>query len=303
MLYNLKREVARTLFNWQVRGIFKTPPVQVIDAPLRIVSLLGQPTPEISMYLLAMKGLYRHLGRGRITIITDKKTVAMHGEMLRHHLPGITFEMIDEIDTGSCQKGGCWERLAYIIRRTQEEYVIQMDSDTLPVGNDLSEVADCIEHNISFTYADNHWRIESMAKIAENASAEDSKYVGDVLERKFATWPNAQQMKFVKGSAGFSGFARGQFDLAKLEYFHTEMKKSLGNRWREWGTEQSASNFLIANAPGAVTLPYPAYQTGPLPTHDPRTKFIHFIGSNRYRGNVFAKSGRRMISELMLPQV
>ena len=127
----------------------------VVDAPWRLVCLLGQPEPAIEMYILSMKAFYRHLRRGRITIITDKATMARHGAVLGHHFPGITFVMLDEIDTGSCQRGGCWERLVYIIRSTREEYVIQMDSDTLALGGDIGEVASCLERNVSFTYADN----------------------------------------------------------------------------------------------------------------------------------------------------
>lgn len=298
MFYELKKHSARAWFGWQIRGILETPPMPVVDAPLRIVTLLGKPDPDILMYILAMKAFYRQIGRGRITIITDPETVAKHGATLRRHFPGIAFEMLDDIDPASCQKGGCWERLVYIMRRTSEEYVIQMDADTLTVGRDIAEVAACLERNISFTYADNSWRIKPMAEIAEEAKAIGSNHVGDVLERKFADWPDAGRVKYVKGSAGFSGFARGQFNLGDVEAFHAQMKQSLGDRWREWGTEQSASNYMIANAPGAVTLPFPEYHTGPRPEQDSRTKFIHFIGSNRYRDNVFAGHGRRIIAEL-----
>ena len=101
MFYELKKQSARAWFNWQIRGILKTPPMPAVDAPWRIVSLLGKPTPDILMYILSMKALYRHLRRGRITLITDKETVTRHGAVLRHHFPGITFEMLDEIDPGS----------------------------------------------------------------------------------------------------------------------------------------------------------------------------------------------------------
>lgn len=299
MFYNLKKKIARERFEWQIRGIRKTPPIPVIDAPWSIVSLLGKPQPDILMYILAMKSFYRKLGKGKIIVITDRDTLNRARRALEPHFPGIRFEIIEDIDTGNCQRGGTWERLVYLIRRSQEEYVIQMDSDTLVTGTDIQEVIGCVRQNISFTYADNNWSIKTLREIAEEAKAVDSNYIGDVLERGFGNWPDAGTLKYVKGSSGFSGFAKGQFSISDLEAFHEQMKRSLGTRWREWGTEQSASNFMIANSSNAVTLSYPEYATGPLPRHPESGKFIHFIGSNRFRDHYFARQGQRIIRELL----
>jgi hypothetical protein len=298
MFYNLKKIAAQKSFNWQIRDIRKTPPVPVIDAPWSIVSLLGKPNAEIPMYMLSMKSFYRRIGKGKIILITDDETLTKHRQQLEHHFPGIRFEMLDEIDPGSCQRGGTWERLVYLIRRSQEEYVIQLDSDTLVTGDNIHEVTECVRRNISFTYADNHWPIKTMAAIAEEAKAETSNYIGDVLERRFTDWPDADTARYVRGSSGFSGFAKNAFSMKALEDFHEQMKRSLGSRWREWGTEQSGSNFMIANAPGAMTLPFPDYTTFPLHDDWKKAKFFHFIGSNRFRDNYFADQGKRIIEEL-----
>jgi hypothetical protein len=299
MFYNLKKQIGRAWFNWQIRGIRKTPPMPIVDAPLSIVSLLGKPSPDILMYILSMKSFYRQIGKGKIILITDQETLGKHQKVLEHHFPGIRFEMLDDIDPSPCQRGGTWERLVYIVRRSAKEYVIQLDSDTLVTGGNIHEVVDCVNRNISFTYADNSWSIKKLSKIAEEAKINNWNYIGDVLERSFSEWPEAETLNYVRGSSGFSGFAKNGFSVGALEDFHERMKQSLGPRWREWGTEQSASNFMIANAPGAVTLPFPEYQTGPLPTQDPRTKFVHFIGSNRFRDNYFADQGKRIIKELL----
>ena len=206
--------------------------------------------------------------------------------------------MLEEIDPGNCQRGGCWERLIYLVRRSEREYVIQMDADTLCVGSDVDEVFQCISRNVSFSYADNHWQIKSLAEISDEARSDRSNYIGDVLERKFDEWPDKHVLKYVRGSAGFSGFAKGKFALSHLERFHELMKTSLGDRWSEWGTEQSGSNFMIANSSGATILPFPDYATFPLPDRFERAKFFHFIGSNRFRYNYFANQGRRVIKEL-----
>ena len=298
MFYNLKKRAARERFNWQIRSIRETPPMPVIDAPWSIVSLLGRPNPDIFMFILSMKSFYRRLGKGKIIIITDPETLTKHQRTLERHFPGIAFEMTCNIDPAPCQRGGCWERLVYLIRRSQEEYVIQMDSDTLVVGDDTKEVIQCIHRNLSFTYADNGWSIKTMAAISREAKAKNSNYVGDVLEARFSDWPDADRLNYVRGSAGFSGFAKGTFAISDLEAFHQQMAKSLGPRWQEWGTEQSASNYMIANAPGTVILPFPDYATFPLPGHWEQAKFFHFIGSNRFRDDYFASQGNRIIQEL-----
>ncbi len=170
-----------------------------------------QPQPQLLMYILSMKSFYRKLGRGKIVVITDRKTLPRIQPVLNRHFPGIEFAMLEEIDPGKCQRGGCWERLVYLVRRSEREYVIQMDADTLCVGSDVREVMECISRNISFTYADNHWSIKSLAEISDEARSDRSNYIGDVLERKFGEWPDKHVLKYVRGSAGFSGFAKGKF--------------------------------------------------------------------------------------------
>ena len=302
MFYTLKKKSSQASFNWQIRNICKTLPMPVVRAPWSVVTLLGKPNPDILMFILSMKSFYRRLGSGKVIVITDQETLAKHRSLLEHHFPAIQFETLGDIDPAPCQRGGCWERLVYLIRRTEEEYVIQMDSDTLVVGNDIGSVMDCINRNISFTYADNGWSIKTMAESSREAQAKNSNYVGDVLEAKFCEWPGAETLKYVRGSAGFSGFAKKNFSVSALENFHEQMKLLLGARWKEWGTEQSASNYMIANAPDAVTLPFPDYATFPLPDHWERAKFFHFIGSNRFRDNYFADQGKRIIQELLAQQ-
>ena len=53
----------------------RTRPMPVIDAPWSIVSLIVEPQPQLLMYILSMKSFYRKLGRGKIVVITDRKTL------------------------------------------------------------------------------------------------------------------------------------------------------------------------------------------------------------------------------------
>ncbi len=297
MFFNLRKKIARAKFDRQIKDIVDTPPVPVVDAAWTVVSMVAK--SDVLMYLLSMKAFYRKLGAGKLVAVIDRDTPDSATALLSRHFPGIQFVILEDIDAGRCQRGGTWERLVYVVRRSAEEFVIQVDCDTLVIGADIAEIHRCVAQNIPFAYADNDWSIMSLREIAADAQTISSPYIGIFLERCFATWPQADQWKYVRASSGLAGFARGGASLDLLEQFHDQMKASLGTRWREWGTEQSGSNFVIANSPGAITLPFPEYATYPLEHGNERTKFFHFIGSNRFRGDYFAQQGRRLIQEMM----
>ncbi len=79
------------------------------------------------------------------------------------------------------------------------------------------------------------------------------------------------------------------------------MQLLLPERWHEWGSEQCGSNFAVANSPGAVALPYPAYGAfGPRLQRD-RCKCFHFIGTYRFVDGYFASRAREIIPRLATP--
>jgi hypothetical protein len=76
------------------------------------------------------------------------------------------------------------------------------------------------------------------------------------------------------------------------------MQAELGKRWEEWGTEQVASNFLVASSPGGFVLPWPKYCCFYDNEDVARSALIHFIGTWRFRGGVYARLGQRVAAEL-----
>jgi hypothetical protein len=173
---------------------------------------------------------------------------------------------------------------------------MQLDADTLTFG-DIPEVIHCAENNIAFTISKD-MPIAPMPAIVENARAVKSDYIGIAAERLFDRYPGAENLKYVRASSGFAGLARGGIAKKEIEKFHIEGEKLLGSRWTEWGTEQSASNFAVANTPGAIVLPYPKYAN-----FDPKAKsssavFLHFIGSHRYLEDYFATLAKGVIAKL-----
>jgi FkbM family methyltransferase len=252
---------------------------------------------DVLMYLLSLKSFYPKLGRGKVAAIIDRDMPQALRDTLTRHVPGLEFVILEDIPTGACQRGGTWERLLYVLDRSEHEYTIQLDADTLVVGDDLDDVVRCVETNTPFTMSDG-FELMSLPEVAEEAEATPSNYIGIVTERMFARYPD-EGLRYVRGSSGFAGFSRGGFTRAAITRFHQEMEKLVGTRrWREWGTEQCGSNFAIANSPGAFVLPYPEYSSFTQYVARREARFFHFIGANRFRDNYYAARGQELIATL-----
>lgn len=297
MFYKLKKSMATSRFYRQTRAILETPPMPVVPGPLAVVSMVSN--NDVQMYLLSMKSFYRQLGRGQLVVVVDRDMPAEARAQLSQHFPGIEFQILEDIDVGKCQRGGTWERLVYLLGRTQNEYVIQLDCDTLFLGPDVQEVLDCVAANQAFTLSGGEREIVEMPEAARRARQINHPYVGMEAESLFDRYPGAEMLRYVRGSSGFAGFARGAFSAAQIEDFHVKMEALLPGRWTEWGTEQCASNFAVANSAGAVVLPFPKYANFDH-HHDPKeSSFLHFIGAHRFDDDFFAQQGQCVIDALM----
>lgn len=296
MLYRLRRSLNYRLFDRLVAGVHDTPPLRIVDSPLRIVSLVAVPR-DLTMYLLAAKVLYRRIGHGQFVMIPDGELPPAWRDRLRRHLgDGLTIQPINEIPLGACQSGGCWERLLACLDWSEHHYVVQMDCDTLALG-EIPEVCEAVAANRAFTMAEG-LPLQSFAEAAAWAAAQgdsDTHVVGEA-QLAFARHPRRDALRYIRGSAGFTGFAQGGTTRAEAELFHQEMEALLGpDRWRIWGTEQVASNVLIANSPDPLLLPYPDYSCVVRYSDLSPVRFAHFIGTDRFYRQRFARLGRGFI--------
>ncbi len=297
MLYRLRKSLATRRFYRLTRAVMDTPPMPVVPGPATFVSMVSN--HDVQMYVLSMKSLYRHIGQGQLLAIVDRDMPAPAQASLRAHFPGIEFQVLEDINVGVCQRGGTWERLVYLLDRTRESYVVQVDCDTLAYGPDLNEVVDCIAANRAFTLDGGSGAgIVSLEAAARLARAQPHRYVGIAAEALLDRLTGTAHRQYVRGSSGFAGFAQGGFSRAALEDFHAQMASLMPERWHEWGTEQCASNYAVANTPGACVLPGPKYWNFERSHDTAQSAFLHFIGSNRFDGNRFAELAQRVISEL-----
>ena len=296
MLYRFRNRISQDIFRYQVRNIGHTDKLRTKDSRILIASMLRH--DDILLYLLAVKSVYSKIGEAKIVILDDGSLTTKDCELLQDHIENASILPIWAVKNDKCPAGGCWERLAYIVDNVENYYVIQMDADTLTLGAIDEVVRNCRE-NRSFALGtrmgQNIVSLENAAALHDDSTTNQISVVG---ERAFSKFPNRQQFRYVRGSAGFAGFARGCFSRDRLEEFSTEMTTLLGSRWSEWGTEQIASNFVVANSPDAAVLPYPKYACYDPNVDASKCAFLHFIGTHRYQGGVYAKLAKEVISEL-----
>jgi hypothetical protein len=104
---------------------------------------------------------------------------------------------------------------------------------------------------------------------------------------------------YLRGSSGFTGFARDAIDRNFVEDFYHKASVLMGPRWREWGTEQIASNYCVANSPDSFGLPKPKYmnwERQPIPDD---VSLLHFLGYCRFDEGVLVRFANREIDALL----
>jgi hypothetical protein len=294
MLYRLRTQLARKRFELRCQVVRATPPLRPVAAPVTIVSMVSH--RDLIMYLIAIKSFYRRLGRGKIVTIDDGSLTADDRDLLTEHLGRPTIVALSSLDTGGCPKGGTWERLLLILDRSADEYVIQLDSDTLATST-VDEVVACIDANRAFTLGTRMGqRFETLRDAAARVAEVAGNHVQVVAERAMARFEGADRRGYVRGSSGFAGFARGGFRRPQLEAFSAEMSALVGSRWTEWGSEQVASSYVVANSPAGQVLPYPKYACFDLNMDPSRSAFLHFIGTNRFDRGVYARLANQVMA-------
>jgi hypothetical protein len=300
MFYRLKDKLRRLRFARASRFILASPRVAV--SPGSAVALFTQlQHKDVLLALCALKSFTLRVPVGAFHILNDGSLSAADLALLDAHFENLVFHDMAAARSEACPVGGCWERLLTIAELVKTHYVIQLDSDTLTLDA-LPEIIDCIDANRSFvigTWDDQDF--ESMAARAEMAArvkAENKTqtHIQLLAESSFKQLDGFEALRYVRGCAGFSGFGRGSFERGFVESISRQMLTILGDRWREWGSEQVMSNIVVANSAINAVLPHPRYcdctriQPG-------TTAFVHFIGACRFDGGVYADHARRVLDK------
>ncbi len=301
MFYRLKDAFKRKSFAFQVRQILKTRPIATPKKHQTVLlSMLGK--NGLIMYLLAAKSILKFIPESSLAILNDGSLQQNDVELLIRHFPEVNFYAMSDIDTKNCPQGGCWERLILVENLVQEgHYVIQFDSDTLSTG-EMPEVIECLNNNTSFILCTEE---EQKFVTAEQASQKwehsDNTHIQILAERSLTKIKSINNLRYIRGNAGFAGYAPSSFSYSLIADICKEYTLLLGeNKWSEWGSEQFTSNIILSNTSNTRILPYPKYAP-----YEPsrmtdfnKSVFLHYYGSHRYSNNHYVKSAKKIIPEL-----
>lgn len=297
MFYSLRQRLNYRWFNFRNHAVFNTPKLTCDpNGPVVITQLCRR---DLVIYLIAIKSFSQQIRPSHVYALDDGSLTADDRVMLQEHIPDLVFLELKDYRSTHCPAGGCWERLLAVAHLCQTHYVVQLDSDTITLG-DICEVQNCIKQEESFVISvkDNQ-EIESMPSAIATARSHllEGSGIQPLSEASFDQLDNYEALKYARGCAGFSGFAKGSTSRAFIEGISRQMHQALGEPWNEWGTEQVTSNIAIANSPKAIMLPHPKYANCQR-IDDSVTQFIHFIGYCRFKEGIYTKTSQKVIAEL-----
>jgi len=293
----------RARFEWEVRALRDTPPLQRGCDEFIALSMVQH--RDVLPYLLALKSFARFLTPSRVVLVADPTLTVEDRNLLRMHVPHIEIREAVKFQRKGVPKGGTWERLCAIAEHSNDNYVVQIDADTVALG-DLMAVRKAMNDQVSFTLGtEDVQHIQSCAEVSAWAQGRlDGKdHVQLLAECALSEFDPEGRFRYARGCSGFAGFAKGSINPDLVARVSSRMSELLGTQWSAWGTEQFTSNLLVSSSPGGRLLPHPTYCA---PTRlKPETVFLHFIGYARFRTALYAQLARRISQELkasVLPQ-
>ncbi|SEK60397.1 hypothetical protein [Ectothiorhodospira marina] len=302
----LQRRLRRDFYRWRFSRdeafIVETEPVFAnVEAGVVVVSQVHH--AAVKAALIAIKSFIYQFGQVKVEILDDGSLTADDYSTLKHHLQGVQITPIADVELGRCPSGGTWERLAYIIKRSQNAYVIQIDSDLLFIGP-LPEINNAVRANQSFMIGGPMWTDGAdLAYMAKLAKRWGNSHIQPICEAHLDQIPLDCVDRYLRGCSGFAGFAQGAFrfgDLQALSEFYAQL---LGDAvWQQWGSEQFASNVMISSDCGGMLLPWPKYQNYRFPVYEGgfsgRVSAVHFIGSDRFHTDDYRRFANRVMRNL-----
>ena len=288
----------RLWFDFCCRGVYKTPPVKC-NPSSKVVVVSQLYHPDLTMYMLAAKSLARYISPCAFVIVDDG-LLPRDKQILSGHFEPIRFIPSQDVELSECPKGGTWERLLTLSKENRDNYVIQLDADIL-VLNELSEVQESIDQDRTFTLGTKTG--QHLIDLSEASCAAHSKknnHVQNYAECALGQYPGKDNLKYVRGCSGFTGFARGQLPLKEIEEFSVQMEKLIGkDKWHEWGSEQVTSNFMAANAEKSLVLSVDRYPFWGRDVDVSQAVLVHFFGTFRYYEGMYLKQSQRILKNLL----
>ena len=278
----IKKRFQKISFDKTILKIKNTPPLITSTQGPLILSMVHH--RDVLPYLAAIKSFAKYVEITGVVIVADKTITTEDREIFNNHIPGVTIRDAAEFIREGIPTGGCWERLVAISNYAASNYIIQLDADTLTISKP-DEVIKCIDNNISFTLGtydlQSKVSVTEVARWAQSHCTSNNTHIQLLCESNLLHAAGGDDKKvYIRGCAGFSGFALGSICEEDIKILSMRMNSKLGDIWSKWGTEQFASNYLVSNCKHSQVLPHPVYTTPDM--INKTTCFVHFIGPLRY---------------------
>lgn len=298
MNMKLRERWHRWRFQQTVKSIVQTPVLRMSDNGLIVLSMVHH--RDVLPYLLALKSFVRFVPASRVVLVADPTLDSDDRALLRAQVPAIEIRDAADFRRPGLPVGGCWERLSAISEYVAQGYVVQLDADTVSVAP-LDDVRQAFRDGVSFTLGtEDRQSLQPAADVARWAQGrlQDGDHIQLAAEALLDRLPaQPEGWRYVRGCAGFAGFAPGSISPPRVQQLSAWMGQLLGERWTQWGTEQFMSNLLVANCAGARVLPHPRYCAPHRRTAE--SVFFHFIGYVRYTTAYYTESARQVIRQLV----
>jgi hypothetical protein len=295
---NIYSRAIRLFFLRYIRLVRSTPPIDNFDNNSNIILLSMVQKKDVDMLLMAVKSFVRFVKIQKIVIVADPTLDETDMSLISQHLVNVDFIPSNKMTYTDAPRGGCWERLISIADINNQGYVIQLDADTLTFKSPI-QVLHALECNVSFTLGTKLGQKPVSCDVASSTAKEliskDISHIQVLSESMLDELPGNYKF-YIRGCAGFSGFAKDTLNRDKIFELSSFYYKKIGKRWDEWGSEQFASNLLIANSPNNEVLNLKDYDV-PI-QKDNSLCFHHYIGTVRFTSFLYFLNAKKIINEL-----
>jgi hypothetical protein len=293
VIHRVKRDYFRLQYKNAAKQVLATEALPQGDLPFVVLSMVHQ--RDVHSYLVAIKSFACFLNPKRIVVVCDPSIEPADRAVLRQQVPHIELRDAHEFTHPDIPRGGTWERLFAIASMVADDYVVQLDADTLTI-RPIPEVWEAIQSGTSFVLGEQpETPLRLLPAVREYALPwiGPGAHVQAIAEVEMANVGLPATAGYIRGCSGFTGFPRSADMREIMLDYSRRMQGKLGADWKRWGTEQVTSNYIASNMPGAHALPYPKYGT---PDHaTAETAFFHFIGSLRFANSQYEKASLRAI--------
>lgn len=300
-LKHYKSKLLHKYFDWEIRNILSIAPLNrtlELRKGLCVLSMLCK--RDFYQYLISIYSFSQILKPEKIVIVNDGSLTDKHIKILKQKIPDVVLlEGVDFIDE-RVPTYTSWRRMLALESFINNYYVIQLDADLL-FRYDLDEIENAFKSNKSFILGTQQQEKTTIEQAQENAitrNCSDNRHVQQLAEMNLVSLKKIDYNFYVRGCAGFAGYAKGSFSKETLINISECMFSCIGEIWRNWGSEQTAANILIANQDDSIVLPLTTY--GSVARYHEGLKLIHFLGSWRFDGFIYNRLAKDFIEKNVL---